>query len=257
MKSKKSARTLEGIIRSVGGGNNGGDAWDLVVFLAPWRESQGPIVKREVRLIVPIGKSAALKRAIARHKPGHAIALDLTTIERKKGYSWWSAFGSGPIRAGDAAPFQKEVKRQAQPRVFEDETLGRLLLDRDMGWYQVDRRLARKAYTLSIVTPDPDDDGKVARRIAAAVPRVLALEAGWSALLDAATEELLGDHNETWRQGGRPLSAAAFRKKLAPSEVHVGEGRITVYLTSGDLFADHGVEIRIPHRGKRREILIS
>jgi hypothetical protein len=257
MKAKKPTRVLEGIVRSVGGGSSGGGMWDLVVFLSPWREAEGPLVKKEVRLIVPVGREAALRRVMARHEKGAAIALAVSEISRKKGYPWWDAFGSGPIRAADPTPFKAEVKRQAKARTVEDETLGRLQLDRGMGWYEGTRRLGRKSYSVAVSTPDPDDEKKVARKVAAAGPRVVAVEREWSSILNDIAGELLDTYNEVWRQSGKPLSATAFKKLLAPSELHVADGRTTVYLSSGKLFADHGVEVRIPHRGKRRETLIS
>jgi hypothetical protein len=257
MKAKQPARMIEGVIQSAGGGSSGSADWDLVLFLTPWREAGGPLVKRQVRLVVPIGKKAALDRALAQHRAGAAVAVAVSELEKQKKYLWWSAFGIPPLRSTDPTPFQGEVKRQAKRRVTHDDTLGELVLDRGMGWYEGTRRIGRGSYSVAVLTDEPDDDKKVARAIAAAGPRVVALEKEWGAILDAVTDELLASYNGKWRQGGRPLSTTAFKKQLRPSEIHVAADRTTLYLSSGKLFAEHGVEVRIPHRGKRREILIS
>lgn len=254
---KQTARVVEGIVGSAGGGSSGGGNWDLVLFLSPWRESGGPLLKRELRLVIPIGKDAALKRAMARCRAGTAISVSVSMLEKKKGANWWSAFGSAPIRDADKAQFQKAVKRRAEPRVVQDETLGELKLDRGMGWYEGTRRIRRTSYSVAVLTPHPDDQKKVTRAITAAGPRVVAVENEWGALLDQIATALLDRYNEKWRQGGKALSPTAFKKQLEPSELHVDEQAITLYLTSGKLFADHGVEVRIPRRGKQREIRIS
>jgi hypothetical protein len=46
-------------------------------------------------------------------------------------------------------------------------------------------------------------------------------------------------------------------RRLKLSTIHVGDGRTTLDYSSGSLFADHGVEVRIGARGVISEILIS
>ncbi len=251
-------RTLSGIVRSVGGANIGGtDHWDLVVFLCPWRDADGPLVKKEVRLVVPVGTDAEVKRGMAEYRAGDAIAVAVTEVGHRKGYAWWDAQGSGPLRAADPAPFAIEVQRQSKVRTAQDDELGTLILNRRYGWYEAQRKIGRKTYSLTVESSDPDDDVKVRRALRRAAPRVLAVEAGWTELLDLCASELLATYNDVWRKGGRPLSAAGFKKHLALSSVLVAPGRTTLYIDCADLFLEHCVEVRIPDRGDQREVLIS
>jgi hypothetical protein len=247
-------RLLEGIIKSVSGRP---DDWDLVVFLAPWREEDADVIAMPMRLVVRVGEGQAMERAMAEWQPGDAIAVAVTELEKEDGFSWWSAWGRGPIRSTDRAPFEAEIERLAKPRTFDDKTLGRLELDRETGWYECARRFGRDFLEVAVSTEDPDDDKEVARAIPAAAARVLAVEREWPALRDAIADELLDTCNEEWRDGRKPVSATWFKKQLSPTSVVVEQGRTTVYISSGSLFGEHGVEVRIPHRGKRREICIS
>jgi hypothetical protein len=250
--ANRGRQVVEGILTSVAG--NG--AWQLLLSLSPWRERRGPIVKKELAVIVPFGNEAAMNRAMARYRNGQALALTVTGLEDDE--AWWRAAGRKPIRSADPMSFAAAVKQLAAKRTFEDPVLGTLTLDRGMSWYETGQRRFRYGrHTIAVQISEPDDDEHVAKAVRSAGAIVASLERAWRSMLGEIADELLDTYNDGWRDGGPLLSRAGFLRALSPESTVVGPERTTVYLRSGSLFTEHGVEVRIPRRGKRKEILVS
>ncbi len=97
-----------------------------------------------------------------------------------------------------------------------------------------------------------------ARRFASAAElQVTTIEQRFAVLRQACADKLLELHNERWNEGGPLTTPAAFKRALTLNSIHVHEGRTTVYLGAGDLYRDHGIEIRLSPRGRVREIMVS
>jgi hypothetical protein len=93
--------------------------------------------------------------------------------------------------------------------------------------------------------------------LAAATTRVRAVEEKQPQIRAAIAKSLVPVYNKHWRETRPLIDAADFDRRLKLSTIHVGDGRTTLYYSSGSLFADHGVEVRLGARGAISEILIS
>lgn len=258
MKAKARAERIEGIIKNpvgIAGGREG--ACTFVAILGPWRIEGREIVKKDLRLEVPCPNQAAASRAWGRSRAGQAITLTVTGPRLKKGWPWWDATAMGRIRQIDPAAFAATTKELSAVRTFKDPILGSLRLEREWSWYATSRSIGRRRCSIAVEVHDPDDDAKVTKAVGAAGAIVRAVERGWTKLLGTIADELLDTCNDSWREGGRPVSRAAFMAKLRPSEIIVGPTRTTIHLGCGGLFGEHGVEVRLDRKARTREIFVS
>jgi hypothetical protein len=138
-----------------------------------------------------------------------------------------------------------------------DPVLGKLELERDLGWYAGWRRKGKAEYEVTVTTPSPDDEHKVRRWVERARSIVLHVEAHLPSFREAIADELLDVCNLNWRDGERPVSRTAFKRQLTLDSVDVADRRVTIHLACGDLFSGHVVEVRMSPRGKVSEILLA
>jgi hypothetical protein len=250
---------IEGVIAEmVGGGTQ--PPYEVLVMLSPWREVGGAIVKKQLRLEVPHANEAAMLRAMTHYLKarGSAIALKVTGLKPEKRSPWWGeANATRPISAIDPEVFGAAAKELAAERRIRDTRLGTLTLDRGMNWFEGSRKLGSTRYTLAVEVGNPDDDGKVAKAIGSAGSVVETVERDWPKLIGMIADELLDTCNSAWRKEERPVSRRDFIAQLRPNEIVVGPARTTIYIKSGRLFGEHGVEVRLARNGKSREILVS
>lgn len=242
---------IEGTVQTTGT-VGGGAKVALVVFLQPWVDGNGRVQRRELRVEVPMKSLASATRAASRWD-NESVALTVTKS--------WAA--SGNRLEGARAERLSAVKRGegsgtvTPSRVVEDRLLGQLELDPGSNSLVAHRRTARFDYEVLIQTGDLGDETQVAQDIERAKQRLRAVERGVARLREAASEKLLATYNEVWNDGSQSISAAQFRRALKISTIHIAPGRTTVHLSCGDMFGEHGVELRLTPRGSVSEILVA
>ncbi|MCW8141384.1 MAG: DUF2262 domain-containing protein [Planctomycetota bacterium] len=233
----------------------------LVLFLRPWLDADGVVQPEELRVQMPIKIAAkahgrAAHEAIARAQrrlQGEAVALTITTAYPAGANSLETAETRAIRRVTVGNELLGVVRQQAVLREVRDRVLGKLVLERDFGWYSGWRR----GYEVTVDTPNPDDERKVAQAIERARAIVLRIEADLRVIREAVVHELFDVCNEEWRAGERPVSRAAFVRRLTIQSIGVNVRRVTVLLGTNGLFADHVVEVRLSPKGKVREICLA
>lgn len=259
--SKKGGKTfagvtrIEGIVSSTGGilGKNPA----LVVILRPWREGTSAVQPSDLRVEVPLQNPKALDRMMTTWD-GKAVAVSVETLRPARGNILEQVVARSPLRrVKSGAELKTVVERQSKPRKVESGVLGVLRLDRDMGWYEGTRKTGKLAYRVCVDAPDPEDDSAVAKAIEQASSIVLRVESELPRIRDAIADELLDVYNQSWRESGRPLSAAAFKKRHELETVHITNRRITLYFDCNGLFLDHVVEARLSPKLAVREVCVS
>lgn len=252
---------IRGVVTGVAAGSRGPDLI-LVFFLRPWVDGGGAVQPKELRVEMPIkGPSSAdrrayydaIDRARGRLLQGEAVALTVTEAcpEGRNSLETAKTRAVRRVKAGDQ--LQGVVRQQAVPRVVRDSVLGKLVLERDLGGYSG----WRDGCEVTVDTPCPDDERKVAQAIERARAIVLRIEADLRVIREAVADELLEVCNEEWRAGERPVSRAAFTRRLVIQSIGVAARRVTVLLGTGGLFGDHVVEVRLSAEGAVREICLA
>jgi hypothetical protein len=248
---------IDGVISGpIAGAAASDDAWNIVLFLAPWRHPDGRIEQQELRVEREVGSSAQLDRAMDRFTEGDAVQVTTARVAPpRRGYTWWTCAPATRIAKTRKAPDLDEAQRERErPVVVRDPELGRLVLDRDLDAFAGKRKLGARRYTLSIAralrgTPEA--------QVCAMRPRVIAFERGYAHILAAVVEKTLPLYNENWRDNRKRLTATAFRSRLRLQSVHIGPGRTTAYLEAGSLFLGHVVEVRLDPRTRVREVMLA
>lgn len=248
----KATRTIEGIIADVAERRRG-TAWSVALSLSPWREGDGPVAKSELRIVVPVRDEAAARRLSRRLRAEQGLPVRVSTRTSRSG----ALEATSTVRKADGEAFVFASKSMAMAREHIDAVLGTLRLDRGMSWFERTRTMGKKPYTLAVKVSVPDDDAVVRKALLRAGPIVTSIERAWPELLGAITDALYDIYDTRWRGDAKLLSRDAFEKRIAPSELVVDATRTTVYLRAGGLFGEHGVEVRIPAKGTKREILVS
>jgi hypothetical protein len=127
------------------------------------------------------------------------------------------------------------------PVVHEDAVLGRLVLDERIAQFTTRSRWAGADVHVMV-------DGKSADARADAIATAHALFDSadeWDARSRrVAADQLLALYNDTWREDGPELDAAAFAARLVPeSVVAAGEGHFEIWYADADLFGGHSVRV--------------
>jgi hypothetical protein len=123
---------------------------------------------------------------------------------------------------------QRVIESLAQPRTMKDSLLGRLALDRELGWFEARRKTKTFDYRVYVDVLEPDNDKKVAKAIARARLIVQAIERDIGNLRRAISHELLELYNTEWRTGGRPMTRSAFERKQVLEAVEVSSTMTTL-----------------------------
>lgn len=209
-----------------------------VMFLMPWRHPDGRTIDEELRVAPDASRSVAIA-AERRYRRGVAVRVTAKQVTKERGFTYWNANAISKV----------EKLRQLQLREPEELTvqhaLGRLVLDRGRGAFVGKRGRAELVID------------RVDRLLAAATTRVRAIEQKHAQIRAAIAKRLVPLYNTGWRETRRSMDPAAFDRRLKLSTIHVGDRRTTLYYSSGSLFGEHGVEVRLGVRGAISEILIS
>jgi hypothetical protein len=246
---------IEGIVTSTGGVLGKNPAF--IVMLRPWKDATGKVQRKQIRVEVPLENERGISRMM-RTWDGKAVALSVETLSRAHGNFLERIAARSPLRRIEQGrDLNAVVEQQAKPRRVENRVIGVLKLDRGMGWYEGKRKTGKLAYGVCVDTPDPDDDSAVAKAVDEAGAIALRIERELPRIRDAIADELLDTYNDNWRESGRPLSAAAFKKRHELATLQVTKRRITLYFDCKGLFTDHVVEVRLSPRLAVREVCVS
>ena len=232
------------------GGVGLGDPVIAVVHLRPWTDATGKVHRRELRVEIPT-KSLDAAYALLERWHGKAVGLTVTKAWAERGHS------AEGVRTDRLRSSKLDVKIEPEhPVVVQDRSLGVVELDRGLPALVGLRSTSRYDYEVLIDAPATVKDGDARRRVQNARKKILGIEDAMPELRNACADELLDLHNDRWNDGP-PTTRSAFKRALSIASVHVQSRRTTVYLSAGELFGDHGVEIRLSARGVVREILVS
>jgi hypothetical protein len=250
-------RRIEGIITPLGAGAVGNSkTWNLTFRLNPWREVGGDIVCKDVRVLFPMSEASA-SRGMSRWDKGAAVRFAVSTVKKPSGkHPWWLAQASAPI-ASIRPDAELLAAASQQAGVVQDPVLGRLKLDSALDWYQGERKTRGHSYQVAVEVRDPDDEKKVAAAISRSATAIVKVEREIAKIRRAIADELLQTYNDSWREGGRPLSQSGFVKRLILESVVASPDRTTAYFSDSGLFAGHVVEVRILSRGRISEICLA
>ncbi len=209
-----------------------------VMFLMPWRHPDGRVIDEQLRVAPDVARSVAVA-AQRRYHRGVAVRVTAKQVTKGRGFTYWNAEGTSKVER------LRKLQLEEPEGITVRHALGRLVLDRGRGAF-----LGKRGRVELVID-------RVDGLLAAATTRVRAVEKNQAQIRAAIAKSLVPVYNKHWRETGSLIDAAAFDRRLKLSTVHVGDGRTTLYYSSGSLFADHGVEVRIGARGAISEILIS
>lgn len=208
------------------------------MFLMPWRHPDGRVID-EVLRVAPNASRDVAEAAERIYRRGVSVRVTAKQVTKERGSTYWNAEGISKV--GRVRNLQLDEPED----VTVQHALGRLILDRGR------RAFVGKRGRVELVIDRVDG------LLAAATKRVRAVENKQAQIRAAIAKRLVPLYNTVWRETGPTIDAAAFDRRLKLSTVAVGHRRTTLYYSSGPLFSDHGVEVRIGVRGGISEILIS
>ncbi len=208
------------------------------MFLMPWTHPDGRVIDEELRVAPEVSRGVAIA-APHRYRRGVAVRVTATRITKQRGFTYWNADGITRVEK------LRRWRSASQADVAVQHPLGRLVLDRGRGAF------VGKRGRVELVID------RVDRLLATSIRRVHAIEARQAKIHAAISKRLVPLYNTHWRAARPAIDAAAFARRLTLTTIHVGDVRTTLYYTSGALFGDHGIEVRIGVRGGISEISIS
>jgi len=250
--------TITGVVKGSAGGAGGPDGWNLVIFLQPWRRDDDVEFERvSARVLVPTSE-AALGRQMGRLDAGMVVKFATNRIDAPtKDHPWWLVHGVAPVRTVRGNAAMREARAQLDaPVVIRDPLLGRMTLKRDLDWFIGTRRLNGRRYELSVSQSGKDDDRARDRSdLTRAGVVVQRFEGAMMEIRRAIARRMLSLYNDNWREEGPALTAERFLRMVKLSSAVVnGDGSASLYFSSGDLFSDHGIEVRIARSGRVTDV---
>ena len=228
---------IDGVVSGAALAQPGGE-W-YVMFLMPWRHPDGRVVDEELRVARDVAHRVAAA-AERRYHRGVAVRVTAKQVAKGPGFTYWNAEG---------------ISKVVKLRALRLEEPGEVTIQHALGVLALDRR--RGAFVGKLGRAELVID-RLDGLLVAATKRVRAVEEKHAEIRTAIAKQLVPIYNTLWRRETRPLiDADEFDRRLKLSAIHVGAGRTTLYYSTGKLFEDHGVEVRIGARGAISEVMIS
>lgn len=238
--------TLSGVVGPTG--PSGGkippeNLWSLNVGLIAWRVANGPL--RESSLIVSKAVSDEELRALqGAVRPDSLIFFEAKLCEL-------SPFGDARaqlVRLLDAQTVQRDpdseriLAKSITPVEISDPILGRLILNRPLGWFEGQVMWLGKTIKVALSA-----DGELDKQTAIAAAKVLLdsmLE--WTQQINnLALTELLSLKNESWLDGDeQEIGNTEFLNRMQLTEMTVyPDGSFEFWHDDGELFWGHSILI--------------
>lgn len=228
----------------------------FVVFFRPWRDAQGALHARELRVEVPMRTESAVLRAV-RAYAGKTVAATVTYARGPRAHRGEHVKA---LRLRSVAPVPEllgERRRQSRLRIFEHAAFGKLTLDRELAVLEGRRRHRALRYGVMIDAPDTEDAREHERVAEKAAMQARRVEDALPRLRTAIADELFEEYRRSWCKSARPVSRTAFEKRMVLHSMHVQPAHTTIRFDAGKMFTDHVVEVRLSPRGAIREVLIA
>jgi len=248
---------VDGVVASTTGNGVGG-RWKAVVELAPWRRRGGEVVAEPLSVFIPVS-DRELWRLRDRLDRGDGVRVTVTRLRPRRENPGWFADGRLPVRkvAGDAELRRARAGRD-RPVVVRDEVLGRLVLDRELGWFEGKARLDGRRCDLFVSqSAEGDDRARAVRDVERARAAVARVERALPKIHAAIAKKMLPLYDEVWREGRPRLTRERFLARLRPLSIATyTDGDADVMFGAGNTFYDHAIGARVTRRGSIAEVVL-
>ncbi|HEY1121731.1 MAG TPA: DUF2262 domain-containing protein [Haloferula sp.] len=224
-----------------GSKSRGDELWTVLFTFVSWRDHEGTLHRSEltVRREVEEEKLRALQDCF----PPYRIVRLQARIGEDEAFTMPQAVLLEVLEAKAADPELEAIAAGLQePVALRSKKLGKLHLDRSVGWYEAEVRLGWKRVKVRL---HPDSVEKPAAVIAAG-------ERLWSSVreLDGqarerAVAELLDTKNGSWLENGQiALTAAQFKKSMKLQSIVIEEDEsFEFWYGDGGLFWGHLINV--------------
>jgi hypothetical protein len=231
-----------GVLGVCGFRSRGKKPWTLLVTLASWRDHEGTLHRSRLNVRSEMSKKELdkLRAAISAFQ----IIRLLVRIGEDAAFDSPQAALIDIIDSSASDPELEEIAHALQqPVTLETKVLGKLTLDRSVGWYEGTVRVGMKKIQISI---DPDDIDNPEATIESAERLVITIKDWDKKARDLAAKELLSVKNDFWlEEGEAEVTAEQFKKRMKTKSITVHEnGRFDFWYEDGDLFLGHSIEVR-------------
>lgn len=214
------------------------DEWDLGVSVEGWCiESDGEVRRDALYLHMPGLNDAQFRTARAQLPKLVPVALYVREFENTGNRLEANIISFvGPSEHEGLVRLAEELRR---PVILEDEVVGTLTLDRDLGWFHGETQWQAQTIRFRL----GGETLEAAQQELATAHKLFASQQHWmDRVLQKAVDKLLDLHNDTWSEDDTPKTPAQFRAlmKLQSINVETGGG-FSFWFDDGDLFADHAI----------------
>jgi len=260
---------ITGVVTPLGPAGYGEDKglWTLGVSLRPWRDAAGTLFEKEIFLLKAGLKLPDLDQLRAGLPELGLVRLRLSDTPHWREYEAGTKRWEGKLVAVVDNTVSDEVlaawvDKQRRPVIVHDSFFGALQLDRRLNAYDGRRSAGTGSYELSLerATEEDDDSGQDRELIERSRSSFEQLERELPRYMGAAADELLALYNDTWRNEDEHavLDLEEFMASLTlQSARRDARGHLYIYLSPGDLFAGHWIELRTKASGEVTSIGLS
>jgi hypothetical protein len=218
------------------------DHWSFLFSIDAWTDAEGT-VHRDKMTIRKVVDADELQRLEGMVKAESIVSIALH-IGHLQGFDCRQGalveILDSKVEDEDLKQFADEL---AIPVTVESKNLGRLTLDRRVGWFEGEARWGLRKIRLSL---SPENTSTPSAVIARAEElwgqrKILARPA-----CEVAAAKLLEVKNGSWlNEGELPMSEAQFMRKMKLESITVEEdGSFDFWFEDGDIFWGHSIEVR-------------
>lgn len=214
----------------------------LVIELIPWSDGSTVHADKALRLVTRANAAtrARVQRTLAE---GTVVRASVTRIE--EGEHSWSAPVKLPVRRTKGSPeLHAAIAERARPVIVRDPMLGRLKLDRRIGFFDGKMTLWGKRRAFSVeIGRDHDLDAAIAD----AKKSFAWIEKSREKIEKAVVAKLFKEYDKgEWRDGRPRITKETFLARIKVESVAAyGGGLAKLYLGAGTLFHGHGIDVKI------------
>lgn len=214
----------------------------LVIELIPWSDGGAVYADKALRLVTRANAAtrARVERTLAE---GTVVRASVARIEEGDGK--WSASFKLPVRRTKGSPdLLAAIAERARPFVVRDPVLGRLELDRKLGYFDGKVTLWGKRRRFSVeVGRDHDHDAAIAD----AKKSFAWIERSRGKIEKAVVAKLFKAYDQgEWSEGRPRITKEKFLARIKVESVAAyGGGFAQLYLGAGTLFHGHGIDVKI------------
>lgn len=243
--SRAPSKEVSGIVvpSSPGAGRWHGERLYTFSFeLSPWRVKGGKVEKRAIEILRPCGERA-VDGLMEVFQKCTSITIRARIGADAAGTSYGLLVKPQPLPCRDKE-ILAHAKRAAVPMVHKDPSFGRLVFDRQAGWWEGKARWRSRSIRISFDAPN-EQKLKEATRTARALQR--SADRWEDRVREFAQRKLLKLANAWLRQeepDAEPITPASFQRRIKIISLSIGsKGRFEFDLDDGDFFFGHGISV--------------